>query len=88
MPHSKELQLSENPSLDATAEALSNLSYDALADFFLKLAMYINDDGIDDSEAGRIKLAKYLWEASGFLQNVSWAIENAWRVCKPYMNEP
>lgn len=64
--------------LDDFVENLSNLSYDALADFLDKLSKKIAKDSKADEGRGRLKLANQLARASNH-------IGSAWKICKKFM---
>lgn len=61
------------------AENISNLSYDALCQLLKELSVKIKTDSITDKKKERKKLSGKLLEASE-------KINEAWQICKPYMN--
>ncbi|MFN7119736.1 MAG: hypothetical protein ACK4TA_23275 [Saprospiraceae bacterium] len=83
--HKKELAL-YNGDFTSLATELGNLRYDALAEFLHLLSEKLHQDGIADANRGRVKLATQLQHASKSLESTANAIEEAWRICKPYMD--
>ena len=64
--------------LNKLVEDLSNLKYDALADFMTKLSEKLNKDSTADKERNRPRLAKQLKYAAKY-------VGNAWKICEPFM---
>lgn len=83
--HNKELE-NYNADFKTLANELGNLRYDALAEFLDLLSNKIRLDGIADENRGRNKLANQLKNAAENLKNAVNSIEEAWRICKPYMD--
>jgi hypothetical protein len=66
-------------------DEISNLRYDVLADFLVKLSDKIGEDGLTDKARGRPKLARALFLASDSLETASLAVQDAWTISEPYM---
>lgn len=73
-----------NGSLEALAEDIGNLRYDALAELLKLLSDKIDRDGKSDLSRNRAKLAACLKECSLELNEASIAIDKAWEICEPY----
>ena len=73
-----------NGSLEALAEDIGNLRYDALAEFLKLLSDKIDRDGKSDLSRNRVKLAACLKECSLELNQASITIDKAWEICEPY----
>ena len=71
-------------SLEALAEDLGNLRYDALANFLQFLSVKLSQDGEKDLSRNRVKLASCLKQGSSELKKASIAIEKAWNISSPY----
>ena len=74
-------------SLEALAEEIGNLKYDALSNFLNLLADKIQNDGDKDERRGRVRLASHLHHCSEQLRACKLSIDEAWRICEPYMRE-
>lgn len=67
------------------AEAIGNLRYDALNEFFKELKHKFVKDSENDLRKGRKKLSDELMDISARLRNAERSAEKAWEICKPYM---
>ena len=84
--HHKKLQKYPD-SFEKLAEELGNLTYDSLADFLELLSEKMAKDGLADRNRNRVKLATALENSATHLKEASKEIEEAWRICKPFMKE-
>ena len=71
--------------LSELATDIGNLRYDTLSEFLELLAKKIQADGNNDLERGRTKLAKQLHDCSANLKLSQKTIDEAWRICEPFM---
>ncbi|MFN8454895.1 MAG: hypothetical protein U0401_09555 [Anaerolineae bacterium] len=71
--------------LKELAEDIGNLRYDALTDFLRLLSEKIKSDAIKDQARKRQKLANCLDTCAEKLQKASADINEAWKICEPYM---
>lgn len=71
-------------SMEALAEEIGNLKYDALARFLELLAQKIAADGQKDEARNRIKLSTNLYKTAEKLLESKAYVEKAWVICKPY----
>lgn len=67
------------------AEEMGDLYYNALAELLERLAGKLEQDAAKDTGRGRIKLAAELNRAAADLKAVAGHIQQAWRICEPYM---
>ena len=74
----------EGHHLQALANEIGDLRYDALQEFLLHLSLKIKNDALKDRNRGRIKLANQLGEASEKIQKSAESIDKAWIICKPF----
>ena len=74
-----------NGDLNNLATEIGDLRYDALSEFLLLLSEKLKADGDQDFERGRVKLAKQLQECSNYLRASKISIDEAWRICEPFM---
>ncbi|MFK8161498.1 MAG: hypothetical protein AB8H12_03460 [Lewinella sp.] len=70
------------------AEEIGDLRYDSLAEFLDLLAKKLNRDGNGDRDRGRRHLSEKLYEAKDQLNHAADAVNQAWRICEPYMLPP
>ena len=70
--------------MEALAEDIGNLKYDALSEFLQLLADKIELDGDKDKSRNRLKLAKNLHNCADRLREGKEAIDKAWIICEPY----
>lgn len=71
--------------LEDLATELGDLRYDALANFLHAFSKKIATDAAKDRSRKRIKLAKSLEQSAVYLEQSATEIEEAWRICKPFM---
>jgi hypothetical protein len=76
-----------NGSMDDLVEDIGNLRYDALQQFMEKLGHKLMNDGVKDHSRGRHKLALELWVAASFTFKGAEAINDAWKISKPFMKD-
>ncbi len=69
------------------AEAVGNLRYDALEDFFYELQQKLYTDSQADRARGRPVLAMHLSYIADTLAYAKFHTAHAWEVCEPYMKE-
>jgi len=69
------------------ATEISNLRYDALAEFIGLLQQKILAQSQEDQKRGRQKLAAELLNVSNHLAFAESYTEKAWEISKPYMEE-
>jgi hypothetical protein len=74
-------------SLQEAAEAICNLRYDALAELIGHMQDKLWADATADYDRDRKKLATALTQAGNLAGNFSLAVEDAWKICKPYMDQ-
>jgi hypothetical protein len=74
----------EGHTLQALANEIGDLRYDALQEFLLCLALKLKKDSLKDRMRGRTKLANQLDEASNNIEKSADSIEKAWVICKPF----
>ncbi|MDY6896621.1 MAG: hypothetical protein SWZ49_00860 [Cyanobacteriota bacterium] len=70
--------------LEALAEDIEKLRYDALADLLKLLSAKLNKDSQSDLSRNRVKLAACLKQCSSELEKASIVIDKAWKICEPY----
>jgi hypothetical protein len=70
------------------AEEIGDLRYDSLSEFLELLAKKIKSDAHKDRDRGRRHLAEELYEAEDKLVRAAASIDQAWRICEPYMPTP
>ncbi len=71
-------------SMEALAEEIGDLKYDALAQFLELLADKIQRDGEQDNARNRVKLAGHLFESAEHLRISKVTIDKAWVICEPH----
>jgi len=69
------------------AKAVGNLRYDALRDFVEALSVELQEQSHNDVLKDRRKLAGELDQAGHRLAMACFSIDDAWLICKPFMNE-
>ena len=69
------------------AEAVGNLRYDALRDFFKALEAKMKKDAKADDRRGRERLAYRLDLTSCCLHDAACEVDEAWDICEPYMKD-
>lgn len=69
------------------AEKLGDLYYDSLADFLRLLSEKILRDGNADMRRHRAKLSGHLIQSSKYLEQASTEIQQAWEICKHYIED-
>ena len=67
------------------AKRLGNLRYDSLSRVIGDLAEDLNEQAVADKRKDRPQLAGRLEETVKHLQQAQLSLEEAWRICKPYM---
>ena len=67
------------------AELLGDLRYDGLADYLSALAEKLQRDSESDGGRGRGMLSRRLENAASGLRLAVDAVEDAWDICKDYM---
>lgn len=75
-------------SLEALAEQIGNLRYDALIEFMAELEKKLMRDSLADNQRGRPKLSAHLHRSRYFIGEARVEMERAWKICEPYMREP
>lgn len=76
-----------NGSLDELAKAIGNMQYDKTAEFIEKLADDIKRQADADTQKGRAQLASRLYQTAEELYSARDKMLEAWKICKPYMND-
>lgn len=71
--------------VEELAEYVENMRYDHVQIFLKRLADRLIDRSDSDFDAGRRQLAKTLEEAAEDINWASFAMEQAWHICKPHM---
>ena len=66
-------------------EDIGDLYYDSLTDFLNLLSEKLEKDSLKDRERNRIKLSNFLKYASENIKQASSNIDDAWKICKPFM---
>lgn len=74
-------------SLADLARKLSDLRYDALAEFLRALATRIAIDSDADANRNRPRLAEELSQSAEAIAAAAGAIARAWRICAPHMQQ-
>jgi len=74
-----------NGSMEELVENIGDLYYDSLSEFLQLLSQKLEKDSIKDRERNRIKLADYLKSASENIKTSASNINDAWKICKPFM---
>jgi hypothetical protein len=74
-------------SIDELAHAIGNTTYDTAVVFLKKLADDYQRQGWADEARGRVELAKKLYATAEKLYEARDAMQKAWNICKPYMQE-
>jgi hypothetical protein len=69
-------------SFEELVEEIGNLRYDKLAEFLSLLSNKIHEDGNNDFNKNRIKLAQYLRLTGNNIYDAALAIDEAWEICK------
>lgn len=80
MKHNNKVQGFET--LDALAEEVGNLRYDALKDFLVHLRDKIQKDAIADAGRGRPLLSKKLLDVSNSLGKAAIKVYDVWEICE------
>lgn len=75
----------EGVSLEEAAKSVGILTYDKMAEFLMHLSNELKLQSRGDLEKGRKKLSAKLEEASSTLWDVKDHIQEAWRICEPFM---
>ncbi|MEN9612473.1 MAG: hypothetical protein RLZZ628_3287 [Bacteroidota bacterium] len=75
----------EGHPLQALADEIGDLRYDALNEFLLHLSLKIKNDALKDRNRGRIKLATQLEEAAEKIAQSAEKIDKAWIICEPFI---
>lgn len=73
--------------LEPLAEALGDLYYDTLADFLHFLGDKLMQDANADMRRDRSALSGHLMACSLYLENASHEIQQAWKICKPHVQD-
>ena len=73
-------------SMKDLAHDVSNLRYDALAEFLYELSRKMHNDSCADYDRGRTRLSKSLREASYHLTSAKDSIIQAQIICEKHMN--
>ncbi len=71
--------------LEDLAKAVGNMSYDKVSEFLEKLAEDIERQADADYQRGRVKLSSKLYKTSKRLHRSKNSMDEAWKICKPYM---
>lgn len=74
-------------SLDDLARDVTQLRYDAVAEFLGYLAKEIASDAKTDRNRGRRNLATKLEQSAHALDEAKEEMDAAWEICKPYMKK-
>jgi NurA-like 5'-3' nuclease len=75
-----------NGTLEELVENIGDLYYDSLSEFLQLLSQKLEKDSIKDRERNRIKLANCLKSASENIKISASNINDAWKICKPFIN--
>ena len=73
-----------NGDMEALANDIGNLRYDALSAFLGLLSEKMAEDGINDKAANRVKLARCLKSCSKRLKAAQLEIDHAQIICSPH----
>jgi hypothetical protein len=76
-----------NGTMDELVQAVGNMRYDTLADFIYKLSVNVKEQSMADLERGRPRLAEQLLRTSNKLFGADVYMNEAWKICKPYMKK-
>jgi len=74
-------------SIDELAQAIGNTTYDISVAFLEKLADDYHRQAQADEARGRVRLATQLYATAEKLYEAKSAMQKAWTICKPYMQE-
>ena len=74
-------------SLNDLAVAVCSMTYDQLAIFLQKMSDDLERQAKADSKRGRKKLAKNLYCSVIALSQAKDKIDEAWRICEPFMKD-
>lgn len=85
MIHKENIDKYQGSMLDL-AEEIGDLRYDSLSEFLDLLQKKIHRDADKDNERGRLKLSTNLYSISASLLDAKKSCDEAWIICKPYMN--
>lgn len=69
------------------AEEIGNLHYESLQNLFFELSIKLYQDGVKDTDNGRVELGAALDHASDHLSNAAHCMQRAWKVCEPFMKQ-
>ena len=69
------------------AEALGNMRYDAIGEFFDELSSEISHQATADKRRKRDKLSQQLYNVTEHLNNASDSMNQAWIICEPHMEK-
>lgn len=83
--HSKEVAGISD--MKVLAEMIGDLHYESLAEFLAQLSNKLRLDALRDRVGGRVELSTQLRYASGDIYNSSQCINEAWQICKPFMEQ-
>ena len=73
--------------LDELARNIGNMTYDKTAEFIESLADDLRRQGDTYTKRGEAQLAYPVENSAALLYQAKEEIENAWKICKPYMEE-
>ena len=73
--------------LEDLARELGNLRYDYLNEFLEDLELDLRRQADKDKESGRVQLAERLYATADSLAVTRHKLDEAWKVCKPYMKD-
>jgi hypothetical protein len=71
--------------MDDLVQRIGKMSYDQVAIFLKKMSLDLRDQAMGDSKRKRHLLSKKLSEAAIFLDQAEKKMEEAWNICKPFM---
>jgi hypothetical protein len=69
------------------AEMIGDLHYETLEELLAQLANKLHVDAKKDLQAGRTELSDKLFDACYSMAQCETFISEAWKICKPFMNE-
>lgn len=73
--------------MEVLAGMIGDLHYEALTLLFVHLKEKITADSFKDKDAGRIKIANSLWEASDHIELAAHHFNDCWQISKPFMKK-
>lgn len=73
--------------LEELAQAIGKMRYDKVAEFVGHFARHTESEAKKDTADGKVRLPDKLFSASKYLYLAQVGYDQAWEICKPYMED-